>query len=412
MGWRASDWSAVPKKLRNKADSSVPALCYLLSEPEAALAVAVKRHEIAKTLKLRVLESKFTSLFSADQSALTLAELSVRVVEKDTMRAVLPEGAQLFSVTVNGESVEVVSQGNEQLFYVTAGAEDDERAEVKLMYRTLGTGKSSKQISLIGPRFSAPLEKIDWFVSLPEGYRLTGRGDAFDFMGDQGKGAGYGMKEYQSSMSSQKQQLAQLAEVQIDQANSWISSGDYKKAEKVLSQVSKNRAVDAASNEDARVQLRNLRNQQAMMGLNTRRQKLYLENKSVGNMVQDNDAFEEAANNNPLFQGKDNYQPEQVEQLLMGNSAEERDAMQRIADRMVSQQLAAQPAAQTIEVTLPQPGALLHFSRASQLNPDMPLVLELEIEHPSNYGAGHVIGLLVILFGAALLLLLLRKTAA
>ena len=170
--------------------------------------------------------------------------------------------------------------------------------------------------------------------------------------------------------------------------------------------------MDAASNEDARVQLRNLRNQQAMMGLNTRRQKLYLENKSVSNMVDFNDAFEEAANNNPLFQGKDNYQPEQVEQLLMGNSAEERDAMQRIADRMVSQQLAAQPAAQTIEVTLPQAGALLHFSRASQLNPDMPLVLELEIEHPSNYGAGHVIGLLVILFAAALLLLLLRKTAA
>lgn len=411
MGWRASDWSAVPKKLRNKAESSVPALCYLLSEPEAPLAVAVKRHDIAQTLKLRVLESKFTSIFSTDQSALTLAELSVRVVEKDTMRAVLPEGAQLFSVTVNGESVEVVSQGNEQLFYVTAGAEDDERAEVKLMYRTIGTGKASKQISLIGPRFSAPLEKIDWFVSLPEGYRLTGRGGAFDFMGDEGDGAGYGMEEYQSSMSNQKRKQVRLAEVQIDQANSWISSGDYAKAEKVLSQVSKNRAVDAASNEDARVQLRNLRNEQAMMGLNTRRQKLYLENKSVGNMVDFNDVFEEAANNNPLFQGKDNYHPGQVEQLLMGNTAEERDAMQRIADRMVSQQLASQPAAQTIEVNLPQAGALLHFSRASQLNPDMPLVLELEIEHPSNYGAGHVLGLLVVLFVAALLLLLLRKTA-
>ncbi|MFT5881655.1 MAG: hypothetical protein ACI9FG_000140 [Crocinitomicaceae bacterium] len=412
LGWRASDWSAVPKKLRNKADSSVPALCYLLSEPEAPLAVAVKRHEIAKTLKLRVLESKFTSLFSADQSALTLAELIVRVVEKDTMHAVLPDGAQLFSVTVNGESVEVVSQGSEQLFYVTAGAEDDERAEVKMMYRTPAKEKASKQISLKGPSFSAPLEKIDWYVSLPEGYRLTGRGNTFDFMGGEDEGAVYGMKEYQSSMTSQKQQQAELAGVQIDQANSWISSGDYKKAEKVLSQVSKNRAVDAAYNEDARVQLRNLRNQQAVMGLNTRRQKLYLENKSVGNMVQANQAFEDAANNNPLFQGKDNYYPGQVEELLMGNSAEERDAMQRIADRMVSQQLAAQPAPQTIEVTLPQAGTLLHFSRASQLNPGTPLVLELEIEHPSDYGIGHVIGLLAILFAAGILLLLLRKNVA
>jgi hypothetical protein len=95
----------------------------------------------------------------------------------------------------------------------------------------------------------------------------------------------------------------------------------------------------------------------------------------------------------------------------MGNSSEERDAMQRIADRMVSQQLAAQPAAQTIEVTLPQSGTLLHFSRSSQLNPETELVLDLEIEHPSNYGVWHIIGLLGILFVAGILVLILRKNA-
>ncbi|MFC4992106.1 hypothetical protein [Rubritalea tangerina] len=409
MGWRASDWSAVPKRLRNQADSSVPTLCYVISEPEGSLSLSVKRHEIASTLKLRVLSGKLTSLFSAEGAALTLAELEVRVVEKNTMRAVLPEGAQLFSVTVNGESVEVVSQGNEQLFYVTAGAEDSERAEVKLMYRTVED--EGKKIALIGPRFSAPLEKIDWFVSLPEGYVLDSHSGAFDYLGAEGDGDGYGMQEYQSSMNRKRQQQAELAKVQLDQANSWISSGDYKKAEKVLSQVSKNRAADAASNEDARVQLRNLRNQQAIMGLNTRRQKLYLENKSVGNMVDFNDAFEEAANNNPLFQGKDNYHPAQVEQLLMGNSAEEREAMQRIADRMISQQLAAQPAAQTIEVTLPQKGHLLHFSRVSQLNANMPLVLELEIDHPSSYGIAVVLGVLLTLFVGAFLCMMMRRSS-
>lgn len=47
-----------------------------------------------------------------------------------------------------------------------------------------------------------------------------------------------------------------------------------------LSRVSNANALDDASNEDARVQLRNLKTQQTVLGLNTRRQRLYLDNRT------------------------------------------------------------------------------------------------------------------------------------
>jgi hypothetical protein len=402
QGWRQSDWSAVPKRLKNKANSSVPALCYVVSEPENKLTVRMKRHEVADTLKLRVLHGNLTTLFGTDGASITLSEMKVRVVEKGSMRAILPQGAELFNVTVNGESVEIVSEGDAHLFYVTAGADDAEHAEVNMLYRTEPAEKVSSKIQLVGPQLNVPMAQMNWYVSLPEGYQLTGRGGGFDLVEAGFDKKSYGVMDYRSRISEKKAEQAEQARVQLDKANEWIAEGDFKKAEKVLSQVSKNRAVDAASNEDARVQLRNLRNQQAIMGLNTRRQKLYLDNVAQGNAIDQNIAFEEAANNNPLFQGKDNYHPAQVEQMLMGNSEEEREAMQKIADRMVSQQLAAQPAPQMIEVDLPESSKVLHFRRMSQLGANTPMVLHLEIENPSVYSWVGVLKMFVLLFAVCL----------
>ncbi|MDB4284408.1 hypothetical protein N9888_02075 [Akkermansiaceae bacterium] len=55
-------------------------------------------------------------------------------------------------------------------------------------------------------------------------------------------------------------------------------SGDQGKAASTLEQVYNGYALDPAGNEDARVKLENLVTQQAVVGLNTRRQRLYLDN--------------------------------------------------------------------------------------------------------------------------------------
>jgi len=83
------------------------------------------------------------------------------------------------------------------------------------------------------------------------------------------------------------------------------------------------------------VQLRNLRTQQTMLGLNTRRQRMYLDNRADAAR---NEPLEQAANLNPFMQGKINFDPQQIDQLLMGNTVEENTALHGIATRLVDQQ--------------------------------------------------------------------------
>ena len=65
----------------------------------------------------------------------------------------------------------------------------------------------------------------------------------------------------------------------LDQANAWLEAGDQEKASLALGNAVNQGQLDAASGEDARVQLRQLKTQQAVLGLNTRRQKLVIDNR-------------------------------------------------------------------------------------------------------------------------------------
>ncbi len=114
------------------------------------------------------------------------------------------------------------------------------------------------------------------------------------------------------------------------------------------------------SNEDARVQLRELQTREAVLSLNTRRQKLILDNRVTDGLVEPapktvNPAPEQAAGNAQKFQ-----------QALQGNSAEENQALRRMGARIVGQQLAAEPAPQAF-CPLSQSGAKSgHFRGASR----------------------------------------------
>jgi hypothetical protein len=167
------------------------------------------------------------------------------------------------------------------------------------------------------------------------------------------------VQEYQSFVSSKRSADAQEAMSILQQASSWLQKGEQDKAAEALSRVSNAATLDEASNEDARVQLRSLKTQQAVIGLNTRRQKLYLDNRADAAR---NESLEQAANLNPFLQGKATFHPQQVDQLLMGNTAEENTALRGIATKIVDQQLGADPAPGAIDVTLTRAGQVVTFT--------------------------------------------------
>jgi hypothetical protein len=372
-GWTRVDWSAVPAHLQQRSDRSVPAHSFRVAEPEGPLVVTVRRHEVAEALKLRVTQGDLMTLFAPTGAFLTAVDLKVDVLEKSTLRVRLPEGARLFNTVVNGESVSVVREADAWLFHVVPDNAGGRAATVRLVYSAMAVTRND--VALLGPGLSVPLENVTWRVVLPPGYELD------DYSGglrlrDERLGRSFGLEDYQLLVSSKRSAETKEARSILQQASSWMEKGEQDKAAAALSRVSNANALDEASNEDARVQLRSLKMQQAVVGLNTRRQKLYLDNRADAAR---NEQLEQAANLNPFLQGKANFHPQQVDQLLGGNTLEENTALRGIATKIVDQQLGADPAPGAIDVTLPERGQVLTFTRSVQVDGGAPLELTLDI---------------------------------
>jgi hypothetical protein len=381
-GWERADWAAVPEALEDRGDRSVPALCFKVAEPEGPLVVGVRRHDLADALKVRVTKAAMTTIFSPRGPFLTAAELNVEVVEKSPMRIRLPDQAQLFNTFVNGESVPVVREDDAYLFNVSPGTGQEHEATIRIVY--VVPAMQSGDLRLLCPTLSVPMENVSWRVMVPAGFEVGGyRGD---LRLDEKENAGnFGMAEYRSLVDSTQASKSKDATALLEKANAYLQNGDQQQGGEALDRAAKANALDAATNEDARVELRVLKTQQAVLGLNTRRQKLYLDNRGD---VQRNEQLEQAANVNPLLQGKSNYDPQQFDQMLQGNTAEENSALNGIASRIVDQQLAVAPAPGAIDVSMPERGEVLTFTRSMQVDGNAPLRLELELDKLPRSGRG------------------------
>ena len=135
-----------------------------------------------------------------------------------------------------------------------------------------------------------------------------------------------------------------------------------------------------------------------MLGLNTRRQRLYLDNRADAAR---NEQLEQAASLNPFMQGKVNFDPQQIDQLLMGNTVEENTALRGIAARLVDQQLNAEPPPGAIDVTMAERGRVFTFTRRLQVDGSAPLELKLEIGRIARTSLGFSAFLLLATVGIA-----------
>ncbi|QTN32487.1 hypothetical protein HZ994_09150 [Akkermansiaceae bacterium] len=387
-GWQRADWAAVRPQIGQSAGNTPPLLLFRVADAEAPLSVVLKRHELADLRKLRVSEGSLTTLLSPKGGALTALEMKMQVVAKGTLRLKLPEKAELFNVLVNDEGAPLVRDGDEWLFYVFPSPDPAQPASVRFVYST----PTHKGYALEGPVLNAPMENLTWRVLIPEAWQLTGHDGDFDLRDESNYGS-FGISEYEMSAASKKQNDSQNAVALLDRANSWLAAGDQEKASQAFSNAVNSGQLDAASGEDARVQLRELKTQQAVLGLNSRRQKVLLENRL------DNAQIEQAAQVNPILQGNYNYDQNQFDQFLMGNTADENSALKEIANRIVAQQLAAEPAPAALDLTIPERGKVLTFHRSVQIADETPMLLTLDLR-PARQRTAWLAVPLCILLGA------------
>lgn len=406
-GWTRVDWAAVPAALQQRGERGMPALCFRVAEPERPLAVTVRRHEVAEALKLRATQADLLTLFAPTGASLTAVELKIDVMEKGALRVRLPVGARLFNTFVNGQSVTVVRDGETWLFHVAPGTPGQRGAAVRLVYSAQAGSKGD--VGLVGPSLSVPLENVTWRVVLPPGYALDDYRGALRLREERSEGA-FDIADYRLLVKSRQSAEVKQAEALMKQANTWLARGEQDKASEALNRASNTFSTDLAFNEDARVQLRNLKEQQAILGLNTRRQRLYLSNGAELNTR--NAQLEEAANLNPFLQGKVNFDPRQVDQLLMGNTSDENTALKGIAAKIVDQQLGAEPAPSAIDVTLPERGRVVTFTRTLQVDGGAPLELALGVVRDSGSRWPLVAGLVIAIAAIAVLAAQVRREFA
>ena len=107
---------------------------------------------------------------------------------------------------------------------------------------------------------------------------------------------------------------------------------------------------------------------------------MYLDNKKAGNAVRSNGALEKAASENPFFMGKQNFDPNQLSNYMLGNTQEEINAMSRIAKKLVGNQLDIPQAMQAIDVELLDTSRVLHFYRDIQLSGESYPEIELALK--------------------------------
>ncbi len=379
-GWQQLDWSMVPAHLREAENRIAPMFALRATAPQIPLVVHAKRHSLADALKLRVADGSLTTVLSPNGDQLTAVEVTIEVIQRSSLNVGLPEGGELFSIFVNGESVNSIRQAgntNAWQFYILPGI-DDRTAKVRFVYSV--TGDQLRHLKLTSPELNVPLENIQWNVIAPKGFELTDSDGNLELT-RQTHQATYDRDSYLSKASGRRQIQAQQAAQLLEQANQFLQAGDQTKARWALNSVANQYALDAASNEDARVQLENLQTQQAIVGLNTRRQRLYLDNNPDDVTLAENQQLREAAVDNPILQQDQlNFRPQQLSELLGGNTTEDNANLEQLACRLVQHQRTAELAPQAIIIGLPEEGLMYTFSRSVQVAENAPLELELEFE--------------------------------
>jgi len=415
-GWQRTDWQSVPAHLHDPTNPGVPAHVFRAVDPEAPLAVAVRRQSIADTIKLGVRRARFATALSPDGNAVTSAQLDVRLAEKTTLRLTLPANAALLALTVDGQPTALAREGDALLFHLLPGPVADSPVAVAFSYTT-GGGKDGRA-ALAAPALDVPMEDVEWRVTLPDGFRLARHDGSLILQEEENRWFSKGTREsavdsYLGTVAGRREEEAERGKQVLEEGNRLLAEGKADQALAAFNVAVGNAGLDSASNEDARVQLRNIQTQQAVLGLNTRRQRMVLDQGDAGQRAQ----AEQAARENPLLL-QPQFRPEgqrtavdarQLARLLQGNTMEESGALQRMADRMITQQETTTTALRSLALTLPDDGRTLVFSRAVQVDGSAPLQLDLRFKPERSRGALPGLVFLAALGGVLFLLTLLAR---
>jgi hypothetical protein len=368
-----AEWQSIPRALQQDLETVSASFAYRLVEPDFQLPLKLERHEAAKLLPARVNNITFTSVISDAGAMLTQVRLEILPGDKRLLHFTLPKNvnAKFWFAFVNQNGVWPWREGDDILIPLEQQSRGDQAIPVEIFFSSeVGKANSSSlDLNLIAPKFDLPLEDITWRVFLNDKWSVKKWNGTLQLQQQEivsGAGA-IDLQNYLSNESSLQQQKTQQAEQMLALGNTALQNGDPQQARRAFESAYGLSRNDAAFNEDARVELNNLKVQQALVGLNARQSAVNGDNAALGGKFRD------------LRSRKDNnYTQQDAKQIIDSNSADENAAFMKLAQRLVQQQDAAVSSPAVIRANIPEQGRLLTFKRSVDVNEEADLNIGLQ----------------------------------
>jgi hypothetical protein len=365
-----AEWQSIPRILQQGLHGGAANLCYRLVEAGFELPLHLERYQAAQLLPARINSITFSSVISEEGVMLTRADIEIFPGEKRLLRMTLPPEAHFWFAFVNQNGVWPWREQDQILIPLEQQALGDKLASVELFYTCrIGAGGRSLDLELLAPGFDLPLENITWRVSLSDKWKVRKWAGSLQLQGEEvtSQIGGFDLRNYLQSENLQQQERTKKAEDLLAAANSALAQGEPQQARRAFQSAFGLSTHDAAFNEDARVQLHNIKLQEALVGLNVRQAVSAGDNATLGGK------FRELRDRKVA-----NYTQQDAKDIIERNTSEENAAFMRLAERLIQQQDAAATTPAALHASIPEQGRVMIFKRAVLVDPWTPLRIGLK----------------------------------
>jgi hypothetical protein len=292
--------------------------------------------------------------------------------DKRLLNLTLPKDAQFWFAFVNQSGVWPWREQDRILIPLEQQSRGGKAIPVEIFYsaRIGASHGRALDLAFAAPKFDLPLENLTWRVSLSDKWRLKNWAGDLQLQQDEVEPTAtvVDLQTYLQSEASQRRERTKEAEEYMAAANSALQLGDPAQARRAFQAAYGLSAGDAAFNEDARVQLHNIKLQQALVGLNVRQAAASGAPAALsGRLLRDLRGRKEVA-----------YTQQDAKDMIDRNTADDNAAYLRLAERIIQQQDAAVSSPAAIRASIPQQGQVLTFKRAVVVDTWADLKLRLE----------------------------------
>ncbi len=376
-----TEWQGIPRALLQDIPDTAANFTYRLVEPAFQLAMQLDRREATKLLPARVSSVKLTSVVSDAGVMLTQVRLDLIPGDKRLLSLSLPAEARFWFAFVNQNGVWPWRDQDKILIPLEQQSRADKPTTVEFFYSSrVGKGGSgSVNLALLGPKFDLPLENISWQVYLNDRWKVTKWAGSLQLQDNARAVApvSVDVQSYLANEMSLNKEKTKAAEQMLSLGNTLLERGDAGQARWAFQNAFGLSQHDNAFNEDARVQLHNLKLQQALIGLNVR------QSAAGGEPAPTKGNLQQLRSQNTVA-----YTQQQAKQLIDANTADDNASLMKLAERIIQQQDAAVPAPAAIRASIPQQGRLLTFSRTVQVDTsaDLDIRLTATVEKAASFG--------------------------